>query len=56
MNCPEMACSLQIDVLSSGAPYTLPLPEMARTVRELYLMDFFPGHFEWPARDEASVG
>lgn len=45
----EMACGLQIDVLSSGAPYALPPPEIARKVRAQYLKDFFPGHYEWPA-------
>jgi ribulose-5-phosphate 4-epimerase/fuculose-1-phosphate aldolase len=45
----EMACSLQMEVLASGAPYALPKPEMCRKVRDQYLTDFHPGHYEWPA-------
>jgi ribulose-5-phosphate 4-epimerase/fuculose-1-phosphate aldolase len=45
----EMACSLQIDVLGSGAPYSIPSPEMCRKVRNQYLADFAPGYYEWPA-------
>jgi len=45
----EMACSLQMDVLSSGASYCLPSDEMCRKVRDQYLTDFAPGYYEWPA-------
>jgi ribulose-5-phosphate 4-epimerase/fuculose-1-phosphate aldolase len=45
----EMACSLQIDVLSTGVPYALPAAQMCRKVRDQYLVDFFPGYYEWPA-------
>lgn len=45
----EMACNLQIDVLATGVPYSLPSPEMCRKVRDQYLTDFAPGYYEWPA-------
>jgi ribulose-5-phosphate 4-epimerase/fuculose-1-phosphate aldolase len=45
----EMACSLQMDVLAAGVPYSLPSPEMCRKVRDQYLTDFAPGYYEWPA-------
>jgi ribulose-5-phosphate 4-epimerase/fuculose-1-phosphate aldolase len=45
----EMACGLQMDVLSSGLPYTLQPPETCRKVRDQYLEDFHPGAYEWPA-------
>lgn len=45
----EMACGLQIDVLSSGAAFERPSDETCRKVREQYLADFFPGYYEWPA-------
>lgn len=45
----EMACALQIDVLSTGREFLVPPPELCRKVREQYLRDFFPGLYEWPA-------
>jgi ribulose-5-phosphate 4-epimerase/fuculose-1-phosphate aldolase len=45
----EMACSLQMDVLASGAAYSIPSPDMCRKVRDQYLTDFAPGYYEWPA-------
>jgi len=45
----EMACGLQMDVLATGATYSIPSPEVCRKVRDQYLMDFFPGYYEWPA-------
>jgi ribulose-5-phosphate 4-epimerase/fuculose-1-phosphate aldolase len=45
----EMACALQIDVLSTGREYLLQSPETCAKVRQQYERDFFPGHYEWPA-------
>jgi ribulose-5-phosphate 4-epimerase/fuculose-1-phosphate aldolase len=45
----EMACGLQMDVLSSGAAYSMPSEQICRKVRDQYLTDFFPGYYEWPA-------
>lgn len=45
----EMACALQIDLLSTGREVLMPPPELCRKVREQYLRDFFPGLYEWPA-------
>ena len=45
----EMACSLQMEVLGSGAAYSLPSPDMCRKVRDQHLTDFAPGYYEWPA-------
>jgi ribulose-5-phosphate 4-epimerase/fuculose-1-phosphate aldolase len=45
----EMACGLQMDVLSSGQEYTLQSAEVCRKVRKQYETDFYPGHYEWPA-------
>ena len=45
----EMACALQIDVLSTGREYILQQPEVCAKVRSQYEQDFFPGHHEWPA-------
>jgi ribulose-5-phosphate 4-epimerase/fuculose-1-phosphate aldolase len=45
----EMACALQIDVLTTGREYILQSPEVCRKVREQYERDFFPGRYEWPA-------
>lgn len=45
----EMACGLQMDVLSSGQEYILQPPDLCRKVRAQYETDFYPGRFEWPA-------
>jgi ribulose-5-phosphate 4-epimerase/fuculose-1-phosphate aldolase len=45
----EMACGLQIDVLSTGREVIIPTPAICRKVRQQYLSDFFPGRYEWPA-------
>ncbi|MEO8302910.1 MAG: class II aldolase/adducin family protein [Betaproteobacteria bacterium] len=45
----EMACALQIDVLSTGRPYILQPPDVCANVRAQYERDFFPGRYEWPA-------
>ena len=45
----EMACALQIDVLSTGREYILQKPEVCAKVRKQYEQDFFPGLYEWPA-------
>ena len=45
----EMACALQIDVLSTGREYVLQPPEVCAKVRKQYEQDFFPGRHEWPA-------
>lgn len=45
----EMACALQIDVLSTGCEYVLQLPEVCAKVRMQYETDFHPGLYEWPA-------
>jgi ribulose-5-phosphate 4-epimerase/fuculose-1-phosphate aldolase len=45
----EMACTLQIDVLSTGREYILQSPQVCTKVRQQYEKDFFPGYYEWPA-------
>jgi ribulose-5-phosphate 4-epimerase/fuculose-1-phosphate aldolase len=45
----EMACALQIDVLSTGREYILQPPDVCAKVRQQYEDDFFPGRYEWPA-------
>ena len=45
----EMACSLQVDVLSTGRKFILQPPEVYAKVRRQYEQDFFPGRYEWPA-------
>jgi ribulose-5-phosphate 4-epimerase/fuculose-1-phosphate aldolase len=45
----EMACTLQIDLMSTGREFLVPPAELCRKVRTQYLEDFFPGHYEWPA-------
>jgi len=45
----EMACALQIDVLSTGRDYILQPPDVCAKVRQQYEQDFFPGRYEWPA-------
>ena len=45
----EMACSLQVDVLSTARKFILQPPEVCAKVRRQYEQDFFPGRYEWPA-------
>lgn len=47
----EQACKVQVDVLSSGVPYTLPSPELASRMAARYHPDGpMPfGDMEWPA-------
>jgi ribulose-5-phosphate 4-epimerase/fuculose-1-phosphate aldolase len=45
----EMACQVQMDVLSTGKEFVQPPPAVCAKVRQQYLKDFFPGLHEWPA-------
>ncbi len=45
----EMACKVQMDVLSTGKDFVQQPPAVCAKVRDQYLKDFFPGLHEWPA-------
>jgi ribulose-5-phosphate 4-epimerase/fuculose-1-phosphate aldolase len=45
----EMACKVQMDVLSTGCAFIQQPPAVCAKVRQQYLEDFFPGLHEWPA-------
>ncbi len=45
----EVACTLQIDVLSTGREFVLQRPEICAKVRQQYEIGFRPGLHEWPA-------
>ena len=45
----EMACALQVAVLSTGRDYILQPSEICAKVRKQYETDFYPGLYEWPA-------
>jgi ribulose-5-phosphate 4-epimerase/fuculose-1-phosphate aldolase len=45
----NMACTVQMDVLSAGRPFVLQPAEACAKVRQQYLDDFYPGNHEWPA-------
>jgi ribulose-5-phosphate 4-epimerase/fuculose-1-phosphate aldolase len=44
----ELSCTMQMDVLASGADYILPPPEVCRKARQQHLYAI-PGTDEWPA-------
>lgn len=44
----EMACTAQLDILSTGEKYVLPPPEVCRKARQ-QLDEAVPGRDEWPA-------
>jgi ribulose-5-phosphate 4-epimerase/fuculose-1-phosphate aldolase len=45
----EMACKVQMDVLSTGKEFVQQPASVCAKVRDQYLKDFFPGLHEWPA-------